>query len=65
MPIYAHHEVSYAWIVDPIKRSLEARQLEEGRWMEIGYFSDDDKVRAEPFPEVEIDLATLWARTVH
>ena len=63
MPMYARHEVAYAWMIDPAKRSLEARKLEDGRWTEIGYFSDDDKVRAEPFAEIEIDLTTLWART--
>jgi hypothetical protein len=35
--------------------------LHEGHWLEIGVWGNDDRVRAEPFATVEIDLAELWA----
>jgi Uma2 family endonuclease len=58
--IYAQNEVSYAWLIDPIARYLEVKRLENGRWSDLGFFAGDDKVIAEPFPAVEIDLNDLW-----
>jgi Uma2 family endonuclease len=63
MPICAEHAVSHAWLVDPQKQSLEVKRLDDGVWTEIGLFTGRAKVRAEPFPEVEIDLAMLWPPT--
>ncbi|HET7436462.1 MAG TPA: Uma2 family endonuclease [Thermoanaerobaculia bacterium] len=61
MPIYARHAVQYAWLVDPEAQTLEVRQLtEDGRWSEIGVYTADAVVRAVPFEEVEIDLASIW-----
>jgi Uma2 family endonuclease len=60
MRIFAEHSVPYAWLIDPILKTLEAYKLESGRWMVQGLYSENDKVRAEPFEEVEIDLANLW-----
>ena len=60
MPIYAEHAVPYLWLLDPIARTLETFQLKDGAWTVKGNYADTDKVRAEPFPEVEIDLTNLW-----
>lgn len=35
--------------------------LHEGKWLTVAVFADDDKVRAEPFDAIELDLTTLWA----
>jgi hypothetical protein len=48
------------WIVDADARTLTASRLHEGRWLELGTWSDDDVVRIEPFDAVEIRLADLW-----
>lgn len=61
MPIFAEHGVSYAWIIDPQRRTLEVKQLRDGAWVDIAAFGDDDNVIAEPFAEIEIQLATIWA----
>jgi hypothetical protein len=37
-----------------------ALQLEAGRWVFVGRFSQQEKARAEPFAAVEIELALLW-----
>lgn len=58
--IYGHHEVTYAWMLDPLERYLEVKRLEGGRWSDLAVFSGNDKVIAEPFPEVEIDLTEIW-----
>ena len=61
--IYAHHEVTYAWLIDPLERFLEVKRLEQGRWSDLGVFSGNDKVIAEPFTAIEIDLTDIWGPT--
>ena len=60
MRIFAQHEVQYAWLIDPILKTLEVFGLESGRWFLLDAFAENDKVRAEPFQEIEIDLTNLW-----
>jgi Uma2 family endonuclease len=61
MPVYAGAGVSHAWLVDPIERTLEVFHLADGLWSLVATFSDDERVRAEPFDAIELDLALLWA----
>lgn len=61
LPYYARVGVSYAWIVDLEARTLEIKRLEQGRWVDIGVFADDEPVRAEPFDAIELGLGALWA----
>jgi Uma2 family endonuclease len=60
MPIYAREGVRWAWLVDPMKRTLEAYGLEGRLWMEGGRWSKDDLVRAAPFEAIELELGALW-----
>ncbi|MEM5787457.1 MAG: Uma2 family endonuclease [Syntrophobacteraceae bacterium] len=60
MPIYAHHGVAHIWLIDPVAMTMDAFGLESGRWVLLGSFAENDKVRAEPFQEIEIHLGTLW-----
>jgi hypothetical protein len=59
--IYAREQVAHAWLVDPAARTLEVLRLEAGRWVIVSTHADDEAVRAEPFAEIEIALADLWA----
>lgn len=61
LPHYARAGVAHAWVLDPLNRTLEVYRREGSRWMLASAFGGDDKVRAEPFEAVEIDLAFLWA----
>ena len=61
MPIYAREGVRHAWLLDPRARTLEVFRLEQGRWLLLGVWSEDARVRAEPFEAVEIALPDLWA----
>jgi Uma2 family endonuclease len=61
LPIYAREGVSHVWLVDPAERTLEAYRLEGRFWVLVGVYSDDEKVRAEPFDAIELDLSVLWA----
>lgn len=60
MPVYARYGVCYAWLIDPLKHSLEAYALHDGGWREIGRFTGDDAVAVAPFAELTIQLADLW-----
>ena len=60
MPIYAEYGVHHAWLLDPLERTLEVFRLQGGAWAVAGLHGEGDKVRAEPFQEIEIDLNDLW-----
>jgi Uma2 family endonuclease len=60
MPVYGRFEVQYIWLLDPVDRTLEVYRLESSRWVAIGLYGEHDRVRAEPFAEVEINLADMW-----
>jgi Uma2 family endonuclease len=63
MPIYADHEVRWAWLLDPIERRLEIFTLaERGRWGKPTIYQDAAQVRAVPFDAIELDLSVLWAK---
>lgn len=60
MPIYAHYGVPYAWIIDPIKKTLEVFELKSGQWEDTGRFEGDAKISVPPFDAVTILLSDLW-----
>jgi Uma2 family endonuclease len=62
--IYAREEVRWAWLVDPLLRTLEALRQDGGRWTLLGTWRDEALVRAEPFEAIELELAALWQRVV-
>ena len=59
-PIYAREGVAHLWLVDPVDRTLEAFELNEGRWVLIASAKDDDPVSIRPFDAVTFNLADLW-----
>jgi Uma2 family endonuclease len=61
LPIYASAGVSFAWLVHPRRRTLEASRIHDGKWLAIAVHKDADRVRIEPFDAIELDLAMLWA----
>lgn len=60
LPVYAREGVSFAWIVDPQARSLEVFSLIGSRLAFLKGWTGDERVRAEPFQEIELDLGRLW-----
>lgn len=60
MPIYAQFGVQHLWVVDPATRTLDVFQLDSGRWVLLASFAEDDRVRAEPFQDLEIELGNFW-----
>jgi Uma2 family endonuclease len=64
LAIYAREGVRWAWLVDPLQRTLEALRLENDKWSLLGAWRDEALVRAEPFDAIELELAVLWHRVV-
>lgn len=60
LPIYLEHEVSWAWLVDPILRTLEVYERAGNRWTLVAGYADDERVRAVPFDAVEIEIGGWW-----
>ena len=60
MDIYARHGVPYLWFIDPVARLLETFKLEKDKWLVMKNYAGDEKVQAEPFQEIELDLSRLW-----
>jgi Uma2 family endonuclease len=61
LAIYAREGVGFAWILDPAARTLEVLRLEAGRWSILGTHAGNEVVRAEPFADIDLELALLWA----
>lgn len=60
LPIYGREGVQHAWLIDPVQRTLEVLRVESGAWQIVGLHQKNDKVRAEPFEALEIDMAQIW-----
>lgn len=60
MPAYARERVGYAWIVDPLQQTLEVFRQGDGQWVLIATHAGSERVRAEPFDAVELELDALW-----
>ncbi len=60
MRIYARERVGHVWLVDPLERTLEVFRLTEAGYLEAGAYSAQERVRAEPFDAVELELGALW-----
>jgi Uma2 family endonuclease len=61
MPLYGHEGVRNAWLVDPVERTQEVYRLVDSHWLLLATHSDDERVRAEPFDAIELELGILWA----
>ncbi len=56
--------MAYAWLVDPLGRTLEAFEPRDGVWALIAAHQDDARIRVSPFDAIEaieLPLSDLWA----
>jgi Uma2 family endonuclease len=61
LPIYARAGVRHVWLVDPVERTLEILRLQGENYVIVASHADEERVRAEPFDAIELDLSILWA----
>jgi Uma2 family endonuclease len=59
--VYAREGVAHAWLVDPLRHTLEVLSLESGKWILLESYEREVSVRAVPFDAIELELGTLWA----
>jgi Uma2 family endonuclease len=64
LPIYARAGVRHVWLVDAQQRTLEVLGLHEASWRTLAIHRGDERIRAEPFAAVELELGRLWAYVV-
>jgi Uma2 family endonuclease len=62
MLAYAHAGVKHVWLVDPDLQSLEVYRFEDGAWSLLGVHEGTQRVRAEPFEGLALELSLLWQR---
>jgi Uma2 family endonuclease len=62
MPLYAHAGVHHVWILDPAAKTLEVYRLDGETYRLMSTHGGDERVRAEPFDAVELELGALWMR---
>lgn len=60
LPVYARELVAHAWLVDPQAHTLEIYRREGPHWLLSATHGDQERVRVEPFEEVELTLGDLW-----
>jgi Uma2 family endonuclease len=59
--VYAREGVPRVWLLNPLLRTLEVLHLAGGHWILAGTHEGEQTVRVEPFAEIAIELARLWA----
>lgn len=60
MPLYAYHGVRFAWLVDPLKQTLEAFASKGPDWRPLGDWRGDAVVAVPPFHAIQLALGDLW-----
>jgi hypothetical protein len=63
MGSYARVKLPHLWIIDPLARTLEIFRLAERGWFLVSTHAGDERVRAEPFEAVELDMARWWVES--
>jgi Uma2 family endonuclease len=57
---YAAHGVAHLWLLDPRIRLLEAFQLLDGKWLQLGTASADEPVSFSPFDAISFPLSDVF-----
>lgn len=60
LPVYARQGVAWAWLVDPLARTLEVFERQGEHWVLLEVLGESGKARVKPFDAVEIELGDLW-----
>jgi hypothetical protein len=60
-PVYGHEGVRNAWLVGPVEQTLEVYRPADEHWSLLATYSDVERVLAEPFDAIELELCLLWA----
>jgi hypothetical protein len=58
--IYAREGVAHAWLIDPLRQTLDVLLRESGQWTLLDRHEGRVNVRAVPFDALELELGALW-----
>jgi Uma2 family endonuclease len=58
--VYAREGVPFVWFVDAEAQTLEVLVLDGATYRVMHVFGGDERVRAEPFDAIELELGALW-----
>jgi len=58
--LYASHGLAFYWLVDPAAQTLEALELREGAWVDVGTFDETATARIPPFEAIELEVGRLF-----
>lgn len=58
--LYARHGVRWYWLVDPMDRVLDAFELRDGLWVDVGVYDETDTARVPPFEAVELPMPRIF-----
>jgi Uma2 family endonuclease len=58
--LYARASIRHYWLIDPDARVLEALELRDGIWVEVGVYDDEASARIPPFDAVELEVGRLF-----
>jgi len=60
MGLYAAHDVTWYWIVDPDARTIEAYHLDAGVYRLDAMLEGAEPRALSPFPDLPLDPAAIW-----
>jgi len=58
--VYARESIPHGWIVDPLAKTLEIFRLKGDAWVTVATHAGAERVKAEPFEAVELELQSWW-----
>ncbi|MEM1035339.1 MAG: Uma2 family endonuclease [Pseudomonadota bacterium] len=60
MTHYREFGVVYAWLIDPVAKTLEAYRVSDGQWLQIAALGEKGSVKVDPFDAISFNLEALW-----
>jgi Uma2 family endonuclease len=57
---YASEAVAHAWLIEPLRQTLEVLSLVSGRWALLNRHEARARARVPPFDAIELELGSLW-----
>ena len=61
LKIYAREQVGHAWLIAPLFQTLEVLRTVRHGWTLLGKHEGGERVRAEPFQAIELELGRVWS----
>jgi Uma2 family endonuclease len=58
--LYAASGVPYLWEIDREAQTLSVLRLDDGRWVDLGAYRDEEEARLPPFEAAPIDVRAWW-----